>query len=116
MRTRSGRRRRKIATPTEHGDIWWANLRKRRPVVVVSRDDVRGARLRTTVAFVTTTIRGLASEVELDERDGLHRRCVANCDDIVTISKAALSRRVGRLSEHKLVELDDALRFALQLD
>ena len=85
-------------------------------MVVVSRDDVRGVRLRTTVAFLTTTLRGLASEVELDERDGLSRRCVVNCDDVVTISKAALGRRVGRLSEQKMAELDDALRFALPLE
>lgn len=105
-----------MADATEHGDLWWANLRKRRPVVVISRDDVRGARLRTTVAFVTSTTRGLPSEVELDERDGLDRSCVANCDDIVTIDKAKLTHRIGRLSEPKLLELDDALRFSLQLD
>ena len=102
--------------PTEHGEIWWANLRKRRPVVVVSRDDVRGVRTRTTVAFVTRTMRGLPSEVELDHQDGLPQRCVANCDDLVTIAKSDLSRRVGRLSEVKLAELQDALTFALQID
>jgi len=42
--------------------------------------------------------------------------CVANCEDLTTIAKARLIRRVGRLSEVKLTELDDALRFALQLD
>lgn len=89
---------------------------KRRPVVVVARDDVRGARVKTTVATVTRTYRGLESEVELDQRDGLPEQCVANCDDLGTISKARLIRRVGRLSEAKLLELDDALRFSLQLE
>ncbi len=105
-----------MAKATEHGEIWWANLRKRRPVVVISRDDVGGARLRTTVVFVTRTTRGLPSEVQLDQRDGLPHRCVANCDDIVTIAKADLGRRLGRLSEIKLTELSESLRFALQLD
>jgi mRNA interferase MazF len=101
---------------TERGEIWWAMLDKRRPVVIVSRDDVRGARQRTTVAPVTRTMRDLASELELDQRDGLPGPCVANCDELGTIPKARLIRRVGRLSELKLVELGDAVRFALQLD
>ena len=101
---------------TEHGEIWWAAADKRRPVLIVSRDDTRGARTRTTVASLTRTARGLASEVEIDQREGLPVPCVANCDDLTTIAKARLIRRVGRLSEVKLMELDDALRFALQLD
>jgi mRNA interferase MazF len=101
---------------TEHGEIWWAATDKRRPVVVVSRDDVRGARTMTTVATVTARARGLPSEVSLDERDGLPRQCVVNCDDLSTILKARLERRVGRLSEPKILELDEALRFSLQLD
>ncbi|MGH2490015.1 MAG: type II toxin-antitoxin system PemK/MazF family toxin [Candidatus Limnocylindria bacterium] len=100
---------------TEHGEIWWAAADKKRPVVVVSRDDPRGARTLATVASITTTARGLASEVELDQRDGLPRPCVANCDDLTTIAKVRLIQRVGRLSEVKLMELDEALRFALQL-
>lgn len=101
---------------TEHGEIWWAAADKRRPVLVVSRDDTRGARTQTTVASITRTARGLSSEVELDQRDGLPQQCVANCDELTTIAKARLVRRVGRLSGVKLIELDDALRFALQLE
>lgn len=101
---------------TEHGEIWWAAADKRRPVLVVSRDDSRGARTLTTVAAITRTARGVSSEVELDERDGLPIPCVANCDDLTTIAKARLIRRVGRLSAIKLIELDEALKFALQLD
>jgi mRNA interferase MazF len=101
---------------TEHGELWWAHSDKPRPVVVVGRDDVRGARARTTVAPVTRTVRGLASEVELDRRDGLPLPCVASCDELGTIPKSKLIRRIGRLSEAKLLELADALRFSLQLD
>ena len=101
---------------TEHGEVWWADVDKRRPVVVVSRDDARGARTLATVAAVTRTVRGLQSEVELDERDGLPGTCVVNCDDLNTIAKARLVRRVSRLSELKMTELHEALSFALQLD
>ena len=95
---------------TEHGELWWAHFDKRRPVVVVGRDDVRGARARTTVAPVTRTARGLPSEVELDQRDGLPLACVASCDELGTIPKSKLIRRIGRLSEAKLLELAEAAR------
>lgn len=100
---------------TEHGEIWWADLDKRRPVVVVSRDDPRGHRHQTTVAAITRTIRGIPSEVTLDERDGFDEPCVVNCDVLATIHKTALSRRAGRLSEPQLDALHFALAFSLQL-
>lgn len=101
--------------PTEHGEIWWADLDKRRPVVVVSRDDPRGRRHQTTVAAITTTIRGILSEIPLDHRDGFAEACAINCDVLTTIAKSSLVRRVGRLSEGKLGDLHDALAFSLQI-
>lgn len=101
--------------PTEHGEVWEADLDKRRPVVIVSRDDVAGRREGTTVAAVTRSVRDLPTEVLLDHRDGFPEACVVNCDDLTTIRKSRLGRRIGRLSETKIESLDDALRFALQL-
>lgn len=105
-----------MARPTEHGEIWEARADKLRPVVVVSRDDTRGVRTKTTVAVVTSSLRDAASFVLLDHRDGLPAVSAINCDELHTIDKALLQRRVGRLSETKLAELDHALRFALELD
>lgn len=104
-----------MARATEHGEIWEADLDKRRPVVVVSRDDVRGRRESATVAAITTAIRDIPTFVALDHRDGLPRASAINCDELSTIRKARLARRIGRLSQAKLDSLDDALRFALQL-
>lgn len=104
-----------MARATEHGEIWEASVDKARPVVVVSRDDVRGRRESATVAAVTSTIRGLPTEVPVDHRDGVRQLSVVNCDDLMTIPKTRLARRIGRLSETKIEALDDALRFALQL-
>lgn len=103
------------ARPTEHGEIWEGVLDKRRPVVVVSRDDTRGRRDSTTVAAITTSIRGLPTEILLDHRDGLAQLCAVNCDELATLRKADLGRRIGRLSETKIEALDDALGFALGL-
>lgn len=101
--------------PTEHGELWEAVLDKRRPVIVVSRDDVAGRRGSATVAAITRTIRGLPTEVVLDHRDGLADVSAINCDDLKAIRKSTLERRLGRLSATKIELLDDALRFALQL-
>lgn len=104
-----------MAPPSAHGEIWWADLDKRRPVVIASRGDTRGARQRTTVAIVTSTVRHIPSEVALDERDGLAGPSAVNCDELVTIDKSLLVRRVGRLSEGRLREFHRAVAFALGL-
>lgn len=101
--------------PTEHGEVWEAALDKARPVVIVSRDDVAGRREGATVAAITRTVRGLPTEVLLDHRDGFPNPCAVNCDDLTSIRKVRLDRRIGRLSDTKIDSLDDALRFALQL-
>lgn len=84
-------------------------------MVIVSRDDVAGRRDSATVAAITSTIRGLPTEVPLDQRDGFQRACAVNCDDLTSLRKERLDRRIGRLSGTKIESLDDALRFALQL-
>ena len=101
--------------PTERGEVWLAQIDKLRPVVIASRNDMKGVRARTTVAVVTTTMRGIPSEVTLDQRDGFASACAINCDELVTINKSRLERRRGALSTTRLAELDEALRFALQL-
>ncbi len=104
-----------MARPTLHGEIWWAEVDKRRPVIVVSRDDRRGVRRRTTVALVTSTIRAIPTEVEVGERDGLSRRSAINCDELLTIEKSRLARRIGQLSAPRLQDVHRAIAFALAL-
>lgn len=104
-----------MARPTAHGEIWWADVDKRRPVTIASRDDANAGRQRTTVATITTTIRQIPTEVPLDERDGLDAPSVINCDELVTIDKSRLVRRVGRLSAARLREFHRALAFALAI-
>lgn len=101
--------------PTEHGELWEARLDKLRPVAIVSRDDVHGRRSKATVAAITTNLRDVPTFVLLDHRDRFARPSAINCDELQTIPKSALIRRIGRVSEHNLAALDDALRFALRL-
>ena len=100
----------------ERGEVFWANLpgpAGRRPVVIVSRSEAVRVRNAVTVAPVTRTIRRIASELPLGRDEGLRVRCVANCDSLKTVSKRLLTKRLGSLDSHKLVALDDALRYAL---
>ncbi len=85
-----------------------------RPVLVVTRTSAIAVRTSVTVAPVTRTIRGIASEVPLGRAHGLRARSVANCDSLLTIPTTALRRRtVGRLQPDDLAALDRALRYAL---
>jgi mRNA interferase MazF len=98
------------------GEVWWADVDKRRPVVLVSRQEAYGIRALVIVAPATTTVREYAVEVKVGKQEGLPRSCVINCDWLVTLPKSDLVERAGTLSSAKLRELDDALRFALGLD
>ena len=100
----------------KRGDVWWAQVDKRRPVVLVSRNEAYEVRAAIVVAPATTTVRGHATEVRLGRAEGLPRACVVNCDWLVTLPKGSLTQRIGALSATKLAHLDDALRFALGLD
>ena len=100
------------------GEVWWARMPLpvgRRPVVLVSRDTAYAVKTKVTVAEVSTTVRGIPSEVPLGTGDGLPRRCAVNTDHLVTISKAHLEARIALLRPEKLAVLDEALRFSLGL-
>ncbi len=100
------------------GEVWWGQLPPpigQRPVVLLSRDSAYQVRLAVTVAPVTRTIRKIPVEVSLDQSDGLPSRCVVNLDDIATIPKALITRRIAALSVEKMQEVEAAIRFALDL-
>ena len=102
----------------KRGEVWWAELPRpigRRPVVLLSRDAAYAVRTSITVAPVTRTIRDIPVEVLLGREDGLPARCVVNLDDLTTIPKSLLRERVSVLSDTRLAEIEDAIRFALDL-
>jgi mRNA interferase MazF len=84
--------------------------------VLLSRDAAYRVRAAITVAPVTRTIRNIPVEVSLDRSDGMSARCVVNVDDITTLPKVLIKQRITTLSAEKIHEIDDAIRFALDLD
>ena len=97
------------------GEIWYAEVgRKRRPVVVLTRTEVIDVRALVTVAEVTTSIRGIGAEVDLDHATaGLDRPSVINCDGLHTVTKAALTTYVGSVADDTLDRVCAAVSYAL---
>jgi mRNA interferase MazF len=98
-------------------DIHIAHLDKARPVVVLTREAVRSAMRRVTVAPITSTMKGLSTEVAIGRANGLDQDCVISCDNIMTIDKAALGRHLGFLFDHQEPSLAQAIvnAFAFQI-
>ena len=89
---------------------------KKRPVVVLTRDSAIAYLSTVTVAPITSTIRGVPSEVVLNEEDGIKAPCAVNLHNAVTISQNRLGRRVGQVSSFRMKEICLALRFSLGCD
>lgn len=100
------------------GDVFDADLPALglRPVLVVTRQVAIPVLSSVMVAMITSTVRGIRSEVALDSTHGLDHPCVANCDNLFTVGKELLKERRGALRFEDVAQLDEALRFALQLD
>jgi mRNA interferase MazF len=92
-----------------------AQLDKARPVLVLTRELVRPHLSRVTVAPITTTIRGLSTEVPVGPENGLDEPSVVSCDNIVTVPHDALGRQLGVLLQAQEQPLADAIRAAFDL-
>ena len=86
---------------------------KERPVVILTRASAIGYLSTVTVAPITSTIRGIPSEVMLGEADGMKGPCAINLHNVVTVSQAHIGRRVAVLSVERSQEICAALGFAL---
>ena len=84
------------------GEIWWAEAEdKRRPVLVVTRSEAIPVLDWIVVAPVTRTIRGIPTEIPLDEEDGLGVACVATFDNIQPMRKTFLTEFVGSIAQRR---------------
>jgi len=108
-----------VAGRIARGDVRlyrFASPDKARPVVVLTRDSAVSYLATVTVAPITSTIRGVPSEVVLDEKDGMKKSCAVNLHNAVTVSQQKLGKRVAQLSSARMSEICAALRFSLGCD
>jgi mRNA interferase MazF len=96
--------------------IHTARLDKARPVVVLTRELVRPHMARVTVAPITSTARGLSTEIPVGPANGLDHACVVSCDNIVTVPKSALGHQIGYLLPAQEAALTAAIHAAFDLD
>jgi mRNA interferase MazF len=97
------------------GEIWFAATPGGdRPVLLLTRDPVAERIGSVVVAGLTRTVRGLVSELELTpEVDGVPTVCVVNFDNLHTIDRRFLRRRVTALSPARMAQACRALNDAL---
>ncbi len=85
-------------TTPQQGEVWWAEAEdKRRPVLIVSRSEATQYLNRVIVAPVSRTVRGIPTEIELDESSGLRERCAASFDSLSPQLISLLTERIGKL-------------------
>jgi len=104
-----------VARRVRRGDIWLYRFDapdKRRPVVVLSREEVIGLLRTVMVAPVTSTVHGAPSEVLVGVEHGLKGQSAVNLDHVQTVEKARLEHWVGRLAPTTMQQVCRALALA----
>ncbi len=102
--------------PASVREICLARLDKTRPVVVLTREAARAAMTKVTIAPITSTVKGLSSEVPVGPDNGLEQPSVISLDNVVTIPADLLGRSVGFLTSEQEALLAKAVVLAYDLD
>lgn len=95
-------------------EVWWAESpsEKRRPYLVLTRQSAIEHLHSVLAVPATRTVRGIPTEVPLDEDDGMPQPCALSLDNAVLMPKAFLLERQCRLTLDKMAEVCRALRIA----
>ena len=97
-------------------EICLVRLDKTRPALVLTRQVARAAMTKVTVAPITTTIKGLSSELRVGPDNGLDHDCVVALDNVITVPAELLGRTVGYLHADQELELARAVVLAYDLE
>jgi mRNA interferase MazF len=105
-----------LAGRLERGEVRLYRFRapdKERPVLILTRGNAIPYLSRVTVAPITSTIRGVPSEVALGIEDGMRQPCAANLHNVMTVAQEGVGRRLAQLGPRRMREVCAALAFAL---
>ncbi len=102
-----------MTVAVRRGEVWLADLDKTRPVIVLTRDPLGRLLHSVMVAPVTSTIRGLSTEVPLGRDDGIRHPSVANLDNVQLLARDRFRRRIGRARPTTMTALCAALSVAV---
>jgi mRNA interferase MazF len=104
-----------VARSVNRGEFWMYRLKapdKRRPVVVLSRQEVIPLLHSVMVAPITSTRRGAPSEVPVGASEGLKHDSAVNLDHVQTVERARLVSFVGSLNATHMRQVCRALGLA----
>jgi mRNA interferase MazF len=108
-----------MARRVGRGEIWMLALArpdKRRPVLILSRPSLIDVLHTVTVAAVTSTLRGVPTEVPLGIEEGLKGPSCVNLCNVFTVRQTDLRTFVGSVSLSKMRTVCDALAVACGCD
>ncbi len=96
------------------GEIWWHEPpeAKRRPVLILTRDEAIGQLNKLVTAPATGTIRSIASEVQVGPEDGMPHESAISLDNTTLVRKALLTERITTLGPDKMTKVCRALDYA----
>jgi mRNA interferase MazF len=96
------------------GDVWLYEPpnEKRRPVLILTRDEDVSRQFDVIAVPITSNIRGWDTEVELSSADGMDRDCVLAVHNTLLADKIYLTRQVTVLGTHKITEVCRAMNAA----
>ena len=101
------------------GEIWWADLPQpwgRRPVLLLARDEAYRILTWLAVAPLTTHVRDIPSFVGLaPDTDGVPELCAVSLDNLQSVRKDWLDAMIVRLRPDRMLEVEQAIHFALGL-
>ncbi len=90
-------------------------LDKRRPALILTRSSKLHLLTWVTVAPITSTIRGITSELPVGARNGIDHPSVVSCDNITTVRLSAVGDTVGILFDDQEPALAQAISDAFDL-
>ena len=88
----------------------------RRPHLVLTRDAAIPVLAAVIAVPATTTVRGIPTEVALDEADGMPRACALTLDSVVTVPLARFVSPITTLGPARLRDVCHALAVATGCD
>jgi len=91
-------------------------LDRRRPALILTRATKLPLLTWVTVAPITSTIRGLSSEVLVGPRNGLDHDSAVSCDNVTTVRKEAVGDTIGLLFDDQEADLSRAISDAFDLE
>jgi mRNA interferase MazF len=109
------------------GDVWWADLTEprgsepghRRPVLVVQADAFNRSRISTILCVVLTSnlrlVEAPGNVLLPARRTGLPRDSAANVSQVITLDRAFLGERIGRLPQSLMKAVETGMRLVLDL-